>query len=90
MNYLDGAIRAWKRAIAVLPVEDLTPAQKKQKDNYTAELAAAQAKLEGLRANPKPLRNFTATGTWESLPWSRAAALIPGLQATRQWNSSVS
>ena len=67
MNDLDRAVRAWKRAIAVLPVEGLTPAQKRQRDNYAAELAAAEAKLADLHAKPKPFRNFTATGTWESL-----------------------
>ncbi|KAI1798214.1 hypothetical protein LXA43DRAFT_1107045 [Ganoderma leucocontextum] len=89
INNLNQAVRAWKRAIAVLPVENLTPAQKKQRDNYTAELAALQAKVADLDANPKPPKNFTATGTPENLPWNRAMALIPGLQATRQWNSSA-
>lgn len=74
----------------VLSVEGLTPEQKKQRDNYAVELAAAAAKLADLHAKPKPFEIFTATGTWESLPWNRAMALIPGLQTTQQWNSSVS
>ncbi|KAM5537085.1 hypothetical protein V8D89_009231 [Ganoderma adspersum] len=88
MNNLDKAVHAWKRAIAVLPVENSTPTQRKQRDHYTAELAALQAKLADLNATPTPPKNFTATGTPEALPWNRAMALIPALQATQQWNSS--
>ena len=89
MNNLDKAVRAWKRAIALLPLENTTLMQTKQRDHYTAELAALQAKLADLNATPKPPKNFT-TGTPEALPWNRAMALIPGLQAAHQWNSSVS
>ena len=88
MNNLDKAIHAWKCAIAALPLENSTPTQKKQRDNYTAELSALQAKL----ADPKPipLNNFTSAKGPEGLPWNRASLLLPQLQSTRQWNSSVS
>ena len=89
LNRPDRAVNSWKRAIAALPVENLTAAEKKQRQNYTAELAAAQAKLVDLEANPKEPENIIKTNAADRLPWNRAAALIPGLQASGQWNSSV-
>ncbi len=89
MNNLEQAVRAWKHANAALPVENLTPTQKKQRDHYAAELAALQSKLADLNANPRQPTNLAASAS-EALPWSRAMALIPGLEATQQWNSSVS
>lgn len=85
----DHALRSWKRAVAALPVENLTPAQKKQRENYTSELAVVQAKVADLEANPRKPKDAVTMNRPEQLPWNRAAALIPGLQATQQWNSSV-
>ncbi|KAI1797526.1 hypothetical protein LXA43DRAFT_1056655 [Ganoderma leucocontextum] len=85
----DQALRSWKRAVSALPVENLTPAQKKQRESYTAELAVVQAKAADIEANPKKPKDAVTMSKPEQIPWNRAAALIPGLQATRQWNSSA-
>ncbi|KAM5532752.1 hypothetical protein V8D89_013549 [Ganoderma adspersum] len=85
----DQTVRSWKRAVAALPVENLTPAQKKQRDNYASELAVVQAKVADLEANPRKPKDVVTMNRPEQLPWNRAAALIPGLQATQQWNSSA-
>ncbi|KAH9927510.1 uncharacterized protein BXZ73DRAFT_102640 [Epithele typhae] len=40
------AVRAYKRAIAALPNENLTPGEEKQRKQYEAELATAETKLK--------------------------------------------
>ena len=49
----DDAIEARKRALGALPVEDLTPAEQKRRDQCNSELEAKKAKLENLRTSPK-------------------------------------
>ena len=46
----DLTVEAWQRAVAALPIENLTPAQEKQRAQYQKELAAAEAKRGGLTA----------------------------------------
>ncbi|KAI0358985.1 hypothetical protein OH77DRAFT_1396325 [Trametes cingulata] len=81
-------VRAWKRALAVLPVENLSAAEQKQKDQYTAELAAAEAReARGpLRAAVVPMQ-FTE----DQAPWDRAKqVLVNGLTPPdKPWNSSA-
>ncbi|KAM5537059.1 hypothetical protein V8D89_009205 [Ganoderma adspersum] len=90
INSLSQASRAWKRAIDLLPaVENLTPAQKKQKEHYRAELAVVQAKLEDLEANPRQPKDTTLITAAADIPWNRAKSLLPHLRATGQWNSSA-
>jgi stress-induced-phosphoprotein 1 len=91
LNELSQAVEAWTRALSVLPVDSLTPAEKKQRDQYSSELAAAKAKLEEMKANPKNPEGVTTLSPSEhdKLPWKRAAAIIPGLIASNTWNSSV-
>lgn len=85
------AVDAWTRALSVLPVEGLTPVEKKQRDQYDFELAAAKAKLVDMEANPKNPEGMMTIRSWEheKLPWKRAAAIIPDLIASQTWNSSV-
>ena len=71
-------------------MENLTPAQKKQRDNYTAELAVVQARMAELEANPRKPSDMVTMNRPEQLPWHRAVALMSELQAAQQWNSSVS
>ena len=91
LNSIDQAIGAWTRALDALQKENLTPAEQKQKDQYGSELAAAKAKLEDLKANPKQPEGMTTVPASENdkLPWNRALALIPGLDASGTWDSSV-
>ncbi|TBU64671.1 hypothetical protein BD310DRAFT_806101 [Dichomitus squalens] len=89
LNRPDQAVNAWKRALAALPVENLTAAEKKQRESYTAELGAVQAKLVDLEANSREPKEYVRTRASDRLPWNRAVTLIPGLQASRQWNSSA-
>ncbi|KAH9927533.1 uncharacterized protein BXZ73DRAFT_78555 [Epithele typhae] len=50
------AIKAWKRAIAALPNENLTPAQAKQRNGYEKDLAALEAQVAEMKAHPKCLK----------------------------------
>jgi hypothetical protein len=50
----------------VLPVESLISADKKHRDQYSSELAAAKAKLEDLKANPIEPEGMTAICSWET------------------------
>ena len=90
LNRPDQAVEAWERAVAALPTENLTAAQQKQSDQYKAELAAAQAKLEDLKARPREPEGAIRMQDGDQLPWNRAAALLPELERTGVWDSSVS
>ncbi|TBU46538.1 hypothetical protein BD309DRAFT_606706 [Dichomitus squalens] len=48
------AITAWRHPIAALPVEDLNPAEQKQRKEYAAKFSATVAKVEGRRTNCEP------------------------------------
>ena len=87
----DEAVEAWKRAVAALPVENLTPAQEKQRATYVTELAAAEAKLADLLANPKQPDGASVVGANDqhNLPWNKAYALLPDYQARQVVESSV-
>ena len=84
LNSVVEAVDAWERALGSLPVENLTAADQKKRDEYSSELAAAKAKSEDLEAN----QNEPDSGH-EKLPWRRAEPMIPGLTASRTWDSSV-
>ena len=53
LNRMDLAVDAWEHALGALPTENLSPIERKQKDQYSSELAAAKAKFEDEKANPK-------------------------------------
>ena len=91
LDRVDKAIDAWTRALGALPVTNLSPAERKQKEQCDSELAAAKAMLEGLKANPKEPEGIARFGPSEreELPWKRAVAMIPRLIASQTWNSSV-
>ncbi|KAI0336225.1 hypothetical protein GY45DRAFT_1430362 [Cubamyces sp. BRFM 1775] len=80
----DDAISHWKRALAVLPVENLSPAEQKQKEHYAAELKTAIA-----RRAASDRHKFTQVIVKdEDSPWNRAVPIINGLP-TPGWNSSA-
>jgi hypothetical protein len=87
----DKAAEAWRRALAALPTEKLSPAEKKQRDQYSSELAVAKAKLEVIEANSTQSEGLTIIRSWEKqkLPWERAIAILPDLAASLTWSSSV-
>lgn len=79
----------WKRALAALPIENLSSAEQKQKEQYTSELAAAvMRKGKGnspTSGGPVHMRGLKG----EDKPWNRAAAMVPSLYSSKTWNSSV-
>ena len=91
LGRVDQAIEAWARALEVLPAENLAPAEKKQRDQYSSELATAKAKLDDLQVNPKQPEGLKVCRPGERwrLPWERAIAILPDLAASQTWNSSV-
>ncbi|KAK2462606.1 hypothetical protein APHAL10511_005339 [Amanita phalloides] len=89
LNAVEKAVEDWKRAIATLPVENLTAAEVKQKSNYASELAAAQAKVTELKASPGLPKNAVHMNASAQLPWHRAKAMIPELEAQNKWLTSA-
>lgn len=91
MDEVDKAIEAWERALGALQAENLTAAEKKQRDQYNSKVAAAKAKSESLKAEPKKPEGMmrVRSSEREKLPWERAIAIIPELFASQTWNSSV-
>ncbi|RPD81620.1 hypothetical protein L226DRAFT_541311 [Lentinus tigrinus ALCF2SS1-7] len=87
LNRPDLAVKAWERAVAALPIENMTAAQQKQKAQYKAELATAKAKLEDLKARPMEPQGAVSMQNGQ-LPWNRAAAMLPELERTGVWESS--
>ncbi|EIN06649.1 hypothetical protein PUNSTDRAFT_127343 [Punctularia strigosozonata HHB-11173 SS5] len=69
------SIGSWERALACLPTQGLSLVERKQKEQYTAGLRAAEAyakaKLEPIRAGPLQ---------FGAMPWDRAAELKVELQ----------
>ncbi|KAJ8488725.1 hypothetical protein ONZ51_g3369 [Trametes cubensis] len=80
----DDAISHWKRALAVLPVENLTPAEQKQKEHYTAELKTALARKAASERH-QPVQVIVKDA---DSPWNRAVPIIQSLP-TPGWNSSA-
>jgi hypothetical protein len=91
LDRVDKAIDAWTRALGVLPVENMTPAERKQRDQYHSELAAAKVMFEDFKANPKEPEEMKTIhiSEYEKLAWKRARPMIPGLIASHTWDSSV-
>lgn len=67
-------IKSWEQAIKALPEKNLTPAERKQKEQYEGELKAAKGN--------KPIV-YKASDAGE-MPWVRALALKPALAARVQ------
>lgn len=90
LNRPDKVVNSWKRALGALPKENPTPAERTQRENYTRELATAQAKLDDLLANPRAPKGGMTMSDQNQLPWYRALAMTPALRDQKKWNSSVS
>ncbi|KIY51282.1 hypothetical protein FISHEDRAFT_37531 [Fistulina hepatica ATCC 64428] len=82
------SIKAWEKAIAALPVENLSSAEEKQKEQYTAGLKAAHTAQDALKRREKDLIILGAKDA-RMLPWEVAATMIPRLRAEGDTTSSA-
>ncbi|KAG2126940.1 hypothetical protein DEU56DRAFT_821582 [Suillus clintonianus] len=67
---------AWQKALNALPKTNLSPAEQRQKDQYTAGMNAAQARSKVPR--DPPLAHFKADNG--KLPWQVATEMLPELR----------
>ena len=89
LGQLEHAADAWRRALAALPAGGgLTPPEQRQRTQYAAALAAAEATLEARRGGapaepeepPRP----------SEMPWHRATEMSAFFEEKGVWSSSVS
>jgi len=73
------AIEAWQMAIDVLPKTDLSPAERKQKEQYMTSLGMAKQRLE--KASSRVFPGFAINEIREKLPWQVAEEMLPELHA---------
>ncbi|KAG2143156.1 hypothetical protein BD769DRAFT_1037172 [Suillus cothurnatus] len=67
---------AWQKALDALPKTNLTPAEQRQKDQYSAGLDAARTRGKAPR-DPRLLRFKAGDG---NLPWQIAKGMLPELR----------
>ncbi|KAG1733916.1 uncharacterized protein EDB91DRAFT_1148001 [Suillus paluster] len=67
---------AWQKALDALPKDNLTPAEQRQKDQYTVDLNAAQARIKVV--SELPLARFRASDG--KLPWQVATEMLPEMR----------
>ncbi|KAH9939041.1 uncharacterized protein BXZ73DRAFT_44042 [Epithele typhae] len=84
------AIHSWKHAIAVLPTDNPTPVQAKQRKQYQSDLAALEARIARHKPNELPVPEAMEVSGNSNLPWLLANDMIPGLKRDQNWGSSVS
>ncbi|KAI0757372.1 hypothetical protein C8Q80DRAFT_1282310 [Daedaleopsis nitida] len=89
LNAHERAVKSWQRAIAALPVENLTPTEEKLRTQYQEEFAAAKATVADLTSNPRVVRGNVAATDTQQLPWNVALRLMPDLQRTNTIASSA-
>ncbi|KAI9059649.1 hypothetical protein FKP32DRAFT_1579551 [Trametes sanguinea] len=87
LNKHQSSVTAWRRALAVLPVDNLTAAQQNQRDLYTRKLAEAITNAD--RAAVYVPAHVTLSIREEEKPWNRAAKVMETLMPTNTWNSSA-
>lgn len=79
--------------MATLPVENISPAELKLKDQYMTRVAAAEAEIRRLESNPTVIGaghpNHPVAKAGTMFPWMRAAEMIPQLKARGELTSSV-
>jgi hypothetical protein len=87
LGAIDKSIEAWDKAIRTFSVkETLTDAEKKVKQEYESGLRAARDKKMG----KGPIVVPASTAQSKKMPWERADALAPELEAAANNQSSVS
>lgn len=70
---------AWQKALDALPKANLSPAEQRQKDQYSTCLNAAQARGKALEARELRLAPVSMADDG-NLPWQIARAMLPELQ----------
>ncbi|TCD68826.1 hypothetical protein EIP91_009693 [Steccherinum ochraceum] len=70
--------KCWKKALNALPTENLTPGEKKQKDQYESELKIMQKKADKLNTPIRPRNGGPVTA--DMAPWIRAVMMYPGMK----------
>ena len=84
------AIEAWQRALASLPVENPTLAERQQRVQCSSELAAAKQRLRDFETNfILPTAAVLRYENGEDLPWERARAIIATLNTLNSCVSSA-
>ncbi|KAF9496738.1 hypothetical protein BDN71DRAFT_1429949 [Pleurotus eryngii] len=78
----------WERAVNLMPNENLSAAEVKQRAAYFQSLEAARRKKGQVLVDGKSLINLKKEQT-EHLPWELAAAMIPELREAQNPNSSA-
>lgn len=82
------AVEAWEKALDVLSKTDPSPAELKQKEQYTASLKKARVHLMVHLSGLHP--DIVVNESREKLPWAAAAEMLPGLYAARVATCSTS
>jgi hypothetical protein len=83
-------VDAWQKALDALPKTNLTPAELKQKEQYTASLKKAKERLEECLSTPAKV--VVVNSNAGKLPWQVAEDMLPELRAAGPagYTSSVS
>ncbi|KAF4596552.1 hypothetical protein EYR38_007939 [Pleurotus pulmonarius] len=78
----------WERAVNLMPNENLSVAETKQRAAYVQSLEAARRKKGQVLVDGKSLINFQKEQT-KQLPWELATAMIPELREAQNPSSSA-
>jgi len=83
------AVEAWQKAVDALPKTDLSPAERKQKEQYTTSLNKAKQRLEKASSGFSP--GILINEIREKQPWQVAEEMLPELHAAgpARYSSSV-
>ncbi|KIJ67012.1 hypothetical protein HYDPIDRAFT_26421 [Hydnomerulius pinastri MD-312] len=77
---LEQSVKAWQGALKVLPKTNLSAAELKQKEQYTAALKKATERAKSAAKKPAPVLYYTP-GSGERPPWELANEILPEVQA---------
>ncbi|KIJ67014.1 hypothetical protein HYDPIDRAFT_26424 [Hydnomerulius pinastri MD-312] len=88
MEWTD-SVEAWEKALNALPKANLSGAEIKQKEQYTASLKAAKQRVE--EASQTPAKVVYCNYLTEKFPWQMASEMMPELEAAgrSQYTSSA-
>ncbi|KAF8843782.1 hypothetical protein BDN67DRAFT_896356 [Paxillus ammoniavirescens] len=75
----NSCVDAWQKSLDALPKTNLTPAELKQKEQYTASLKKAKERLEESLSTPANVVVINSNGG--KLPWQVAEDMLPELRA---------
>ena len=89
LGNLDHSIEHFQRALQTLPVENLSPAELKQRDDWTKDVSNVKRKRDRLLQTPTPQQ---VSMSENETPWKRAKAMESELRrlGIERADSSVS